>query len=100
MYKTLYQYFPGIVNTTHDVTNSFQETFTMTSTDCNVTLITPDPYLKIGATRSVGTSNNVFWSALHEGVFAIDIQAFSNSNSACPASITYAMTSDQSSFIS
>ena len=43
-----------------DGTNSFQETFTMTSTDCNVTLITPDPYLKIGATRSVGTSNNVF----------------------------------------
>jgi hypothetical protein len=54
--------------------NIFTETFTMTFehprrllSTCDATIVTPEPWLTIGSTQSVGASNNSLKSAVHEG---------------------------------
>ena len=36
-------------------------------TTCDASVVTPEPWLTIGSTKSVGASNNPLKSAVHEG---------------------------------
>ena len=57
-----------------DGVNTFTETFTLTFQHpkrflqaCADTVETPEPWLTIGTSQSVGNSNNIFKYAVHEG---------------------------------
>lgn len=69
-------------------------------TTCDATIVTPEPWLTIGTTQSVGTSNNTLKSAVHEGDQTITVGAFSNSDTVgCLQPLSYSINSSISGFV-